>query len=195
MKKKSYWLSASLLVAVSASLLAGCSSSSMDKLKNLVESSEKTSNQTSSTSQDSSTSAKEVEHKMGEVVQVGDVEYTVLSKEVSTNVGGEYGRNANGQYVILTVTVKNNGKKSITITDDFFKLLQGEVEFDSDSTASIYAQDDHSAKFFWNDLNPGNSLTGKVVFDVSPETAAATDLKVQVQTGLWGTQKGVISLN
>ena len=64
------------------------------------------------------------ENKIGEVVKVGDVEYIVNSKSLSQNVGGEFGKNANGIYLILNVTVKNNGKKSITVTDDFFKLLK-----------------------------------------------------------------------
>ena len=137
--------------------------------------------------------ATKAEHKIGEIVKVGDVEYIVNSKSLSQNVGGEYGKTANGIYVIVNVTVKNTGKKSIKVTDDFFKLLKGDTEYATDSAAGLYANEE--AKFFLSELNPENSITGNVVFDLSNETANASGLQLQVQTGIWGTQKGKISLD
>ena len=137
--------------------------------------------------------ATKAEHKIGEIVKVGDVEYVVNSKSLSQNVGGEYGKTANGVYLIVNVTVKNTGKKSITVTDDFFKLLKGDTEYASDGAAGLYANEE--AKFFLSELNPENSITGNVVFDLSNETANASGLQLQVQTGIWGTQKGKISLD
>ena len=133
------------------------------------------------------------EHKIGEIVKVGDVEYVVNSKSLSQNVGGEYGKTANGIYLIVNVTVKNTGKKSITVTDDFFKLLKGDTEYATDGAAGLYANEE--AKFFLSELNPENSITGNVVVDLSNETANASGLQLQVQTGIWGTQKGKISLD
>ena len=137
--------------------------------------------------------ATKAEHKIGEIVKVGDVEYIVNSKSLSQNVGGEYGKTANGIYLIVNVTVKNTGKKSITVTDDFFKLLKGDTEYATDGAAGLYANEE--AKFFLSELNPENSITGNVVFDLSNETANASGLQLQVQTGIWGTQKGKISLD
>lgn len=131
--------------------------------------------------------------KIGEVTKVGDVEYIVNSKSVSQNVGGEYGKTANGSYLILNVTVKNSGKKSITVTNDFFKLLKGDTEYETDSLAGVYANEE--GKFFLSELNPENSITGNVVFDLNSETANAPGLVLQVQTGVWGTQKGKINLD
>lgn len=137
--------------------------------------------------------ATKAEHKIGEIVKVGDVEYIVNSKSLSQNVGGEYGKTANGIYLIVNVTVKNTGKKSIKVTDDFFKLLKGDTEYATDSAAGLYANEE--AKFFLSELNPENSITGNVVFDLSNETANASGIQLQVQTGIWGTQKGKISLD
>ena len=131
--------------------------------------------------------------KIGEVTKVGDVEYIVNSKSISQNVGGEYGKTANGSYLILNVTVKNSGKKSITVTNDFFKLLKGDTEYETDSVAGVYANEE--GKFFLSELNPENSITGNVVFDLNAETANAPGLVLQVQTGVWGTEKGKISLD
>jgi len=137
--------------------------------------------------------ATKAEHKIGEIVKVGDVEYIVNSKSLSQNVGGEYGKTANGIYLIVNVTVKNTGKKSITVTDDFFKLLKGDTEYATDGAAGLYANEE--AKFFLSELNPENSITGNVVFDLSNETANASGLQLQAQTGIWGTQNGKISLD
>ena len=131
--------------------------------------------------------------KIGEVTKVGDVEYIVNSKSISQNVGGEDGKTANGSYLILNVTMKNTGKKSITVTNDFFKLLKGDTEYETDSLAGVYANEE--GKFFLSELNPENSITGNVVFDLNTETANASGLVLQVQTGVWGTQKGKINLD
>lgn len=132
-------------------------------------------------------------YKIGETFKVGDVEYTINSKETAQNIGGEFGENANGTYLILNVTVKNNGSKSITITDSFFKLLKGKAKYETDSAAGIFANED--GDFFYSDLNPENSVTGNVVFDLNPETVSDPNLQLQVQTGYWGTQKGLVSIN
>lgn len=158
-----------------------------------------TSQETTTTSENSSekteqtvTKKAEPSYTIGQLVKVGDVEYTVLGKELATNIGGEYGKNANGVFVLVTVTVTNKGNKPITVTDDFFTLIKGETEYTSDSSAGIYANDD--AKFFLTELNPENTVTGLVVFDVNEATANDPGLQLRVQTGFWGTQKGLISL-
>ena len=47
--------------------------------------------------------------------------------------------NAKGSYLILNVTVKNNGTKAITVSDSDFKLVKDKTEYETDSTAGIYA--------------------------------------------------------
>ena len=164
------------------------------------------SNSSTSSSQDTSTTtqtkteasasssekSEEVTYSIGQEVPVGDVVYIVNSKEVNTNVGGEFGKTANGIFLVLNVTVKNNGKEAITVTDDFFTLLKGDVEYKSDSTAGIYANQD--AKFFLTEVNPENSVTGNVVFDITEETANDPSIQLRVQTGYFGTETGVINL-
>ena len=152
---------------------------------------------TSSTQKEEAGSSSAVEqtkpiYGIGQEVPVGDVVYIVHSKEVTTNVGGEFGKNANGVFLVLNVTVKNNGKKAITVTDDFFTLLKGDVTYKTDSSAGIYANRD--GKFFLSEVNPESTITGNVVFDLSEETANDPSIQLQVQTGFWGTEKEVIQL-
>lgn len=141
-------------------------------------------------------SAKKEESKtygIGQVVKVGDVEYTVNSVTQATTVGTDFlGDTAQGVYLLVDITVKNNGNKALDVSNDFFKIYQGDKEFTSDSGASLYAND--NTGFFLEEINPGNSITSKVAIDVPQEVADATDLQLQVQTGAWGTQTARINL-
>ena len=129
---------------------------------------------------------------IGEVVKVGDVEFTVNGTSTAKNVGGEYGQDAQGTFLVADVTVKNVGSESITTDASFFKLVSGEKTFDADSTAGIYANP--NSGFFLEQINPDLSATGKVVFDVSDEVIANPELLMQVQTGFFGTETGTIKI-
>ena len=137
--------------------------------------------------------------RIGQDVTVGKVVYRVDSKEVADTVGNEYlNSTAKGKFLVLNVTVTNNGDKAITVTDDFFKLYKGKTEFKADTTATMYANqaaNGDSAAFFLQELNPESTLSGKVIFDVSEDTINDPSTQLQVQTGIWGTQTEKINLN
>lgn len=130
---------------------------------------------------------------IGEVVKVGKVEFTVNSTSTAKNVGGEYGQNAQGTYLLVNVTVKNSGNESITTDTSFFQLKAGEKTYDADGTASIYANE--ATDFFLEQINPDLSATGVVVFDVSDELIANPELTLQVQTGFFGTETELIKIS
>lgn len=129
---------------------------------------------------------------IGEVVKVGDVEFTVNSTSTAKNVGGEWGSNAQGTYLLVNVTVTNKGNEAITTDTSFFKLKAGEKTYEADSTASMHT--DKDLKFFLQQVNPDISNTGTVVFDVTDEVIANPELKLQVQSGFWGTETGEIKI-
>lgn len=135
----------------------------------------------------------EPSYGIGQTVTVGDLDFVVNSKTIESNFGGEFGKTANGVYLTLNVTVTNKGKKAVTVSDSFFKLLQGDVEYSADTSAGIYANND--AKFFLQELNPQSTLTGNVVFDVTEEVANTSDLQLQLQANFWGFQKALVNLN
>ncbi len=132
-------------------------------------------------------------YKKGELVKVGDVEYTLNSVSTATNIGGEWGENASGVFLIINVTITNKGSDPLTISDDYFSLTRGKKSYKVDSTAGIYANED--SDFFYSDLNPENSLTGNIVFDVTQEVISDTKLQMKVKTGFWGTQTARIYVN
>jgi hypothetical protein len=129
--------------------------------------------------------------KIGDTLKVGDVEFKVYGKSESTNVGGEFGQKAKGKYLILNVSVVNRGKEAINIDSSFFKLEVDGKTYDSDAGAGVYANKD--ADFFYAQVNPDVELKGNVVFDV-PADILNKDLTLDVQTGVFGTETGQISL-
>lgn len=133
---------------------------------------------------------KEKIYKIGEAVKVGDVIFTVHGKSTATNVGGQFGKNSTGTYLILDVTVRNEGKEAITTGASFFKLLQGDTQYEADDSATIYANEAGKG-FFFEEINPNLEKRGKIVFDVADANAA---YQLQVQTGFWGTETSVIDL-
>lgn len=131
--------------------------------------------------------------KIGEMQKVGKVEYTVKAKEVTDSIGDEpITKKAQNKFLVVTVTIKNDGKEALTVLDSFFKLKDGDKTFDTDSGSSVYLTKD---SILAKKINPDSSLTGKIVFDIAQETVDAKDLQLQVQTGSWGTEKGYFYLN
>ena len=130
--------------------------------------------------------------KIGDTVNVGKVTYVVNSVETATNVGGEYGQNSKGTYLLVNISVTNNGDEALTVDNSLFKLLNDGKEYDSDSAAGIYANDDSS--FFLESVNPELSLTGYIVFDVSDTVINSSTKQLKVSTGFWGTETELINL-
>lgn len=142
---------------------------------------------------DSSKTEEKIEktYKMNETVKVGDVEYKVLSKKSTKKIGNEYlNKKAQEQYLIIEISIKNLDKEALTVSDDFFKLYNGENEYGTDTDAAIYLDDN----IIYEDINPGVTLKGKIVFDIPKEIAESKENILQVQTGVWGTETEKIKL-
>lgn len=146
------------------------------------------------TTKDTKTATKEEKktYKIGDVVNIGKMEYTITNMETTQTLGGEYlNTQANGTFVVITMTIKNNGDKATSVSPSYFKLLSDGKEFETSTDGMIYLQD---GALIYESLNPDVSKTVKIAFDVSPETANAANLQLQLQTGAFGTEKDVINL-
>jgi hypothetical protein len=136
---------------------------------------------------------------IGEKVTIGDMQYTVNSKSVTDQVGPSVlPEKASGKFVVIDVTVRNNGNEAVTVDASYFKLKRGDKTYEADTAASMSANQSESGaienSFFMQQLNPDSEMAGRVVFDVAPEVADATDLQLQVQTGAFGTETELINL-
>ncbi|WP_025730434.1 DUF4352 domain-containing protein [Heyndrickxia ginsengihumi] len=153
----------------------------------------------SSTKKAESTKKANKVYKIGDTVKVGKMTYKINNISTAKKVGPSVAqKTANGTYVVLDVTLKNNGDKSVTVDSSFFKLKHGKKTYEADAEASLSANQKEDGSidnsFFAQDLNPDSTMSGKVAFDVAEDVANASDLKVQVQTGVFGTETQTINL-
>lgn len=101
----------------------------------------------------------------------GNFEFVVKSVKCGiTEVGGEYlNKKAQGQFCLATVTVTNIGNEARTFSSGNQQAYIGDVQYEPDSSASFYANSEtygDAGKAFLNEINPGNSVEGIVVFDI-----------------------------
>jgi hypothetical protein len=91
------------------------------------------------------------------------------------------GITAQGQFCLVHVTVKNIGNEARTFTSANQNAYKAAGQkYEADSAAGIYLEGDSHA--FLEDINPGNSVNGVVVFDIpkdakncmTPRSAAAS---------------------
>lgn len=105
----------------------------------------------------------------------GKFEFTVTGVEGGkTQIGDQYlNTKAQGQFVVVSLSVKNIGDKAQTIYDGNLKAFDASgKEFSADSKAQMYLGDE--GRLWINEINPGNSVKGQVVFDVPKGTQLTT---------------------
>ncbi len=120
------------------------------------------------TTSKSSTEKKAATAKIGEAANDGKFEFTVSSVECGkTSVGtNQYlTKQAQGQFCLLSVTVKNigNEKQSLFSANQYLYNASNQ-KFSADDTATLYASPNGNS--WYNDINPGNSVSGIIVFDL-----------------------------
>ncbi|PJI94579.1 DUF4352 domain-containing protein [Luteimicrobium subarcticum] len=111
---------------------------------------------------------------VGDKVRDGKFEFTVTKVETGVKkVGTKYlNEKAQGEFVLVHMKVENIGDEAQTLDDTAQELTDSKGRtFDADSTADIYLDDANS---FYEDINPGNSVKGVVVYDVPKGTDLST---------------------
>jgi hypothetical protein len=108
---------------------------------------------------------------LNDKVRDGKFEFTVTKVSCGrTQVGGQYlNQKAQGVFCLVDLTVKNIGKEAQMFSGSTQKAFTADgTEFSNDTGAEIYANE--QAQTFLNEINPGNQVKGKLVFDVPPKT-------------------------
>lgn len=141
---------------------------------------------------DSEADGQEAEAGIGEPVESGAFRFTVT--EVETGVtelsddSGMMTETPQGQYVIVHVTVENIGDQAGTFDSSQQTLLDAEgKEYSADSAAEAMTSQDA----FLNQINPGNTVQGKLPFDVPEGVKPA---KIELRDFISLDQSAVVSL-
>lgn len=138
----------------------------------------KTSTNTNSSSK--SSTAKQAETaKIGQAANDGKFEFIVSSVEcgkVSVGSSQYLTKSPQGQYCLLNVTVKNIGDQAQSlISSNQYLLNANGQKYSADDTATIYNAP--SGTSWYNNINPGNSVNGAIVFDIpKDQTPTAVEL-------------------
>lgn len=110
-------------------------------------------------------------HGMNESFVVGSgakqVRYTVTDVRTQGAVGGLYGsEEAAGEFVIVRIQIENVGDESFQLSSNVFHLVdEQERTYDTDPDAMVYLDNSMS----YEQVNPGLTIEGVVVFDVPPD--------------------------
>ncbi|MQA97299.1 MAG: DUF4352 domain-containing protein [Streptosporangiales bacterium] len=109
--------------------------------------------------------------KVGDTVRDGQFSFTVTKIRRSEVLGeNQFLRTkAQGEFVIFSVTVKNHGDEPRYFHADSQRLFIGKKEY--------HAEADLEGEAFLNEINPGNTVKGRVAFD-APEGADPTRLEL-----------------
>jgi hypothetical protein len=111
---------------------------------------------------------------IGDQVQDGSLAFTVTAVETGVERlgNGVLASTPQGSYVLVSVTVTNIGDDAQMFSDSSQKLTDAQGrEFDADSGAAVMSLPDSQA--FLNNINPGNSVKGTLVYDVPDGLAPA----------------------
>lgn len=121
---------------------------------------------------------------VGDSVRDGKFEFTVTQVEPGVQeIGDEFlSQEAQGQFVLVHLTVENIGNESQYFDGNNVTAYDAKNrEFTADTEAAIYLDDSNS---FLNEINPGNSVEGVVVFDVPADvTLSGLELHDSVFSG------------
>ena len=115
--------------------------------------------------------------KMGEAARDGKFEFTVTKMQCGVQKIGDdiVEKKPQGQYCLITVKVKNIGDEARTL-DDSNQVAYDAAgrKFETDD-AGIYVPNNDTV--FLNNINPGNSATGVIVFDI-PKDGKLTKIEL-----------------
>lgn len=114
--------------------------------------------------------------KLNETAKDGKFEFVVKGVECGkTTIGtNQYlTKNAQGQFCLMTISVKNIGDKAQGFFGTNQKLLNAQnQQYAADDAAGVYVDQNYSTLF--SNINPGNSVEGVIVFDIPKDQTPVT---------------------
>ncbi|MBO1754773.1 DUF4352 domain-containing protein [Allobranchiibius sp. CTAmp26] len=106
------------------------------------------------------------------------------------SVGDQYlGQKAQGKFVLVSVTITNQGKDSQTLSDSDQKVKDSQGRtFSADSTADAYITGN---QVLFSEINPGNSTHGVFAFDMP---VGATPVSIELHDTSFFSDGATVSL-
>ena len=114
-------------------------------------------------------------YKAGETVQLEGTEYTVTGTATKGNIGGQFGEDADGTFVVVSLTIENKQDETKTFMDQSATFVAKDGTRYEGSNAAIYLDN----SLFLKDMQPDLPTKGQLVFDVPPAKVAGGVLLVE----------------
>lgn len=133
----------------------------------------------------------EKEHRIGDIVKVNNLAYRVNQVESAKQIGsGVISEKADGYFLMVNLTVTNQGKEPQTIDSSMFTLIEDDgTRYAANGAVAMFIKGNNN--FFLEKLNPKLSKTGYVVFDVP---TVKVEYSLRVTGGLQSNESAVIRL-
>lgn len=113
---------------------------------------------------------------IGTPVAAGDLEWTVTDAAPTTELVsqfGEFGENKTGAFVVVDFTVTNTGSEAVYVPSESLVLLDSrDREFQKDTDTYEYVDPDKNILI--EQINPGVTGDGQVIFSVAPDASGFT---------------------
>jgi hypothetical protein len=107
---------------------------------------------------------------LGQTFSIGQLNYRIDRIKFKKYVGGLLTlKKAHGEFLIVSITVTNKGRKQLAMDDSFFKLIDntGAVyEYSPDAAVALELSDFQGVPFLGMTINPNIAKTGKAIFEV-----------------------------
>lgn len=130
---------------------------------------------------------------VGQDVTVGEFTFNVIGVNETNKLTSVLGdKTTSGKFAIVEVSVKNNDNKARIVDGEMFRVKAGGNEYEANVEYDVYVNEG-GIGFFLQEINPGISKTGKMVFEI-PADVASYDLQVSSGLGWSGGEYETIKL-
>lgn len=131
---------------------------------------------------------------VGSSTSVGNYEVRLNNVSVTKSAGDvQYGLGeaAKGIYYVVNVTMRNTSNSAVSLDASQFTIVDSNGnQYSADSSATIDLNS-NNVSFSYDQVNPGESETGNVAFDVP---LGLKDISLKVAGGFWGVASVTFTL-
>jgi len=137
-------------------------------------------------------------YQIGDLVKTGRLAYKVTNVTSTNELKSENpfieSATTSGQFIVIDIEALNNDSKARMVDSSMFKVNDDQKrEFEPTSDSEVMMVVDGAMDFFLQDINPGLSKTGQLVFEL-PADANSYTLEVSSGYGWSGGEYESIKL-
>lgn len=124
-------------------------------------------------------------YQISDTVKTGNLAYKVTNVTATNELKSDNqfieSATTSGQYIVIDLEVSNNDSKTRMIDSSMFKMYDDQNrEFEPSSDTEVIMVVEGAMDFFLQDINPGLSKTGQLVFELPSDSSSYT---LQVSSG------------